>query len=249
MTARRARAALRRARARHHAALPGAARRAARARPAQPVRDRRGALREPVGPRLSRRTTWRSDGAARALSRTCRASRSPPPPTSSRAPTSSSGCSSAERASFVSSFDRPNIRYTHRREGQRARRSCCASSQRRARGRRRHRLLPVAQEGRGDRRLAERARHRRAALSRGLDADVRQRTPGPLPARGRPGDGGDHRLRHGHRQARRALRRPPRPAQEHRELLPGDRSRRPRRRCPPTPGWPTACRTWSTSAA
>ena len=39
-----------------------------------------------------------------------------------------------------------------------------------------------------------------------------------------------HRLRHGHRQARRALRRPSRPAEEHRGLLPGNRPRRPRRR-------------------
>ena len=42
----------------------------------------------------------------------CRASRSRPPPTRSRAPTSSSGCSWSEARQFVSSFDRPNIRYT-----------------------------------------------------------------------------------------------------------------------------------------
>ena len=33
-----------------------------------------------------------------------------------------------EARQFVSSFDRPNIRYTHRREEGRRRRSCCASS-------------------------------------------------------------------------------------------------------------------------
>ena len=41
--------------------------------------------------------------------------------------------------------------------------------------------------------------------------------------------GGDHRLRHGHRQAGRPLRRPPGPAEVRRGLLPGDRPRRPRR--------------------
>ena len=39
----------------------------------------------------------------------------------------------------------------------------------------------------------------------------------------------DRRLRHGHRQARRALRLPRRPAGQRRGLLPGDRPRRPRR--------------------
>ena len=41
--------------------------------------------------------------------------------------------------------------------------------------------------------------------------------------------GGDHRLRHGHRQGGRALRLPLQPAQEPGELQPGDRPRRPRR--------------------
>ena len=54
--------------------------------------------------------------------------------------------------------------------------------------------------------------------------------PGHLPAGGRRRDGGDRRLRHGHRQARRALRRPCGAAEIHRGLLPGDRPRGPRRR-------------------
>ena len=44
------------------------------------------------------------------------------------------------------------------------------------------------------------------------------------------GDRRDDRVRHGHRQARRALRRPCRNPQVDRGLLPGDRPRRPRRR-------------------
>jgi ATP-dependent DNA helicase RecQ len=56
----------------------------------------------------------------------------------------------------------------------------------------------------------------RAALPRRPGRRGAPPPPGPLPARGRHRDGGHHRLRHGHRQARRALRRPPGPAQEHR---------------------------------
>jgi ATP-dependent DNA helicase RecQ len=91
------------------------------------------------------------------------------------------------------------------------------------------------------------SRARRPALPRRHDAGDPRRAPEPLPARGRARHGGDHRLRHGHRQARRALRRPPRPAEE--------RSRATTRRpaapaataCRPRPGWPTACRTWCSS--
>ena len=57
----------------------------------------------------------------------------------------------------------------------------------------------------------------------GLDARTRSREPGAVPARGRPDHGRHDRVRHGHRQARRALHRPPRPAQVRRGLLPGDR--------------------------
>jgi hypothetical protein len=54
-------------------------------------------------------------------------------------------------------------------------------------------------------------------------------TAGGVPRGRRRGDGGDHRLRHGRRQARRPLRDPRRPAGRHRGLLAGDRPRRPRR--------------------
>ena len=82
----------------------------------------------------------------------------------------------------------------------------------------------------------------------GLDAPTRAAQPVPLPARGRRGHGRDDRLRHGHRQARRPVRRPPRPAQVGRGLLPGDRPGRVATACPPPPGWPTASPTSCSSA-
>ena len=241
-------AALRRARAHRHAAHAGAARFAARARPAVAVRDRRGALRQPVGPRLPRGLPARSSvlherfpgvprialtATADALTRADIVER-----LAARRARASSSAASTGRTSATRSSRRTK-RATQ----------LLALPARRARGRRRHRLLPVAQEGRRDRRLAERRGHHRAAVPRRARRRRAPAPPGPLPARGRHRDGRDHRLRHGHRQARRALRRPPRPAEEHRGLLPGDRPRRPRRRCPPMPGWPTAWPTSSTSAA
>ena len=68
------------------------------------------------------------------------------------------------------------------------------------------------------------------AYHAGLDKDVRaHRLEQFLEADAR-GDGGDHRLRHGRRQAGRPLRHPRRSAGLHRGLLAGDRPRRPRRR-------------------
>ncbi len=59
---------------------------------------------------------------------------------------------------FVSSFDRPNIRYQIVEKAN-GRKQLLDFIDDRASGRRRHRLLPVAQEGRGDRRIPERERH------------------------------------------------------------------------------------------
>ena len=81
-------------------------------------------------------------------------------------------------------------------------------------------LAAGAARGRAQRaRLSRRARGRRPAAGR--DA---------VPARGRADRLRDDRLRHGRRQARHPLRRPCRPAEVDRGLLPGDRPRRPRRR-------------------
>ena len=82
----------------------------------------------------------------------------------------------------------------------------------------------------------------------GLDAGVRAAQSVAVPPRGRRRDGRDDRVRHGHRQARRALRRAHRSAEVRRGLLPGDRPRRPRRRARRRRGWPTASATSSSSA-
>ena len=57
----------------------------------------------------------------------------------------------------------------------------------------------------------------------GLDARHPRRPPGALPARRRADHGGDDRVRHGDRQAGRAVRRAPGHAAIRRGLLPGDR--------------------------
>ena len=134
----------------------------------------------------------------------------------------------AEARLFVASFDRPNIRYTIVEKDEP----------------RKQLLRFIRDEHDGDAGIVycqsrKKVEETAAWLNTeglnalpyhaGLDADRAPPPPGPLPARGRHRDGGHHRLRHGHRQARRALRRPPRPAEEHRGLLPGDRPRRPRR--------------------
>ena len=70
----------------------------------------------------------------------------------------------------------------------------------------------------------------RDALSRRHDAGRPRQQPGHLPSGRRSRDGGDGGVRHGNRQAGRAVRRPCGAAEIHRGLLPGDRPRRPRRR-------------------
>ena len=133
---------------------------------------------------------------------------------------------------FVSSFDRPNIRY-----------SIVDKVDPRA-----QLLAFIREEHPGEagivyclsrRKVEETAAWlaaqglSRVALPRGYAGRGARRAPGAFPARGCRHHGGDDRLRHGNRQARRALRRPSGPAQEHRGLLPGNRargSRRPARR-------------------
>ncbi len=96
-------------------------------------------------------------------------------------------------------------------------------------GRVRHRLRAEPQGRRAPRRAPPRGRHRRRRLPRG---DGRRRSlahPGGVHPRRGARHLRDRRLRHGHRQAQRPLRRPPRPPEGPRELLPGDGARGPRR--------------------
>ena len=217
-------AAVRGAGARGHAALSGPAGHAACAWGIEPVRHRRGALREPVGPRLPARVPA-AHRAARALGRRAahRAHRHRRRHHARR----HRGAPAAAGSGAVRQQLRPAEHPLHDRREKGADAPAAAVHRAAARGRGRHRLLPVAQAGGRAGRHAVRARARRAALPRRARRRRAPAEPGPLPARGRYRDGGHHRLRHGHRQAGRALRRPPGHAQEHRGLLPGDRPRRP----------------------
>ncbi len=131
-------------------------------------------------------------------------------------------------AQFVSSFDRPNIQYRIEPKNQPLQQL----------------LALIRSEHPGDAGIVyclSRASVEKTAeflvengvvalpYHAGLDASVRAAQPVAVPARRRRRHGRDHRVRHGHRQAGCAVRRAPRPAEERRGLLPGDRSRRPRR--------------------
>ena len=116
----------------------------------------------------------------------------------------------------------------HRAE-ERPQAAAAAAPAHRARRRLGHRLLPDPRLGRAGRRVSGTERNRRAALSRRARQPHPRREPVALPPRGRRGHGRHDRVRHGHRQAGRAFRRPPRPAQVRRGLLPGDRPGGPRR--------------------
>ena len=93
----------------------------------------------------------------------------------------------------------------------------------------RHRLLRLAAQDRGARRISARQRRQGAALSRRHGAAGALAQSGYVPAGGRRRHGGDRGVRHGHRQARCALRAARRHAGQYRKLLPGNRPRRPRR--------------------
>ena len=68
-----------------------------------------------------------------------------------------------------------------------------------------------------------------ASYHAGLPARSARGAPGRIREARGYGDGRDHRLWPGRRQARRALHHPCRPARSYRDALPGDRPRRPRR--------------------
>ena len=149
----------------------------------QPVRHRRGALRQPVGPRLPAGVP-RADGAARALRRRAAHRAHGHGRRASPARTSSSGCSWKRRASSSAASTGPT--------------SATPSSRRRTPTTQLLRFIEREHEGdagivycQSRKRVEEIAQ----TLSEqgidalpyhaGLDADVRQRQPGPLPARGR----------------------------------------------------------------
>ncbi len=130
-----------------------------------------------------------------------------------------------EARQFVASFDRPNIQYRIEPKNEPKRQLL--------------RLLRTEHPGEAgivyclSRASVEKTASlpglgglRRAALSRrARRADPRVES-GQVPARGRADHGGHDRVRDGHRQAGRALRRAPRPAPVGRGVLPGDRAGR-----------------------
>ena len=131
---------------------------------------------------------------------------------------------------FVAGFDRPNLQIgiaprksaTRQLDGLLDRHAGASG----------HRLHPVAQGGGADGGAGGAPIGRwahGAALPRRHGPGRPRPAPGPLPDRRRRRHGRDHRLRHGHRQAGRPLRRPRQHPVDRRGLLPGDRPRRARR--------------------
>ncbi len=129
---------------------------------------------------------------------------------------------------FVSSFDRPNIRYRVVEKG----------------NARKQLLDFISAEHAGDAGivycLSRKKVDETAAFLKGegitalpyhagMTAEARQKNQARFQRDDGGGDRRDDRLRDGHRQTRRALCRAPRPAEEHRGLLPGDRARGARR--------------------
>ena len=182
-----------------------------------------------VGARLPARVP-RAASVCASCSRTCPSAPSPRPRPPGAATTSSPSSACATRRSFRASFNRPNLFYDVRPEARQPIGQLLALSARQA-ARLRHHLLPVA-------------RRRPTTLAAKLTADGFRARPPTTP--GSSGDerqrrqdafmhgrGAHHRrhdrLRHGDRQAGRALRGPLRPAEEPRGLLPGERPGRTRR--------------------
>ena len=189
-------------------------------------RDRRGPLRLAMGTRFpsrisaaarGRRGAWRRPDDRRDGDR-----RRADPRRDRRA-----GCSSRTPQVFVRSFDRPNLFLAMRPKTNATRQLV-------------ERLDAHAGESGiiycASRRRTEELAEEFAALGRralpyhaGLDHSVRAANQDAFLREDGVVDLRDHRLRHGHRQARRALRLSRRHAVLDRGLLPGDRPRRPRR--------------------
>ena len=146
------------------------------------------------------------------------------------------------------SFFRPNLRLSAYRKGGTTTRGPRRPARGAAQGRARAIVKLVARgagraasstpyRARRARRLADVLRERgvrAAAYHAGMEPTARSARPGRVRARRDRRRDRHHRLRHGHRQIERPLRDPPRHAAIDRELLPGDRPRGPRRRCPAT---------------
>ena len=201
---------------------PGAAHDRTHARGARPVahhslRHRRGALRLAMGSIVSARVR-RSLPASRALSgsshrRADRDRRRGDARGHRRE--ALRGCGRAVRARLRPSEHRARGGDEARLETTVAELRCAPS------GRERHRLLPVAEEDRGDGGVARRLRGARASLSRRHGNGGARRAPERLHDRAGGRHRRHHRLRHGDRQGRRALRVPHRSAGQHRSVLPG----------------------------
>ena len=121
------------------------------------------------------------------------------------------------RSVVVHSFDRPNIALAFAPKDQ-PRRQIADFLGRHGSGER-HRLLRLAQAHRGDRRGLQGRGLRRAALPRRHGPGRARPQPGRLPAGGWRRGRRHRRLRHGHQQARRALRLPRRHAESSRATI------------------------------
>ena len=140
------------------------------------------------------------------------------------------GCSSRTPGTSWPSFDRPNIQYRIVPE-ERARAAAARPAAHRAR-----RATPGivyclsrASVEKTAEFLVEQRHRRRCRTTRASTPGRAPRNQSRFLREDGLVDGRDDRVRHGHRQARRAVRRPPRPAEVGRGLLPGDRPRRARR--------------------
>ena len=132
------------------------------------------------------------------------------------------GLGLGEARHFVASFDRPNITYRIEPKNE-PRRQLLRLLRAEHPGAVRHHLLPDAIVDREDGGVPVLRGVRGAAVPRRAGLADPGGEPVAVPARGRADHGGHDRVRDGHRQARRPVRRPPRPAAVGRGLLPGDR--------------------------
>ena len=196
-------------------------------RPRAP-RRRRGALRQPVGPRLPPRLPADRRAPPRRRRRPDRGADRHRRRRDPRRDRRRGSSPARAPATFLRGFDRPNLVARLRAQGQpapagprlrrRAPRAAPASS-----------TAPAAPAPRRSAAALGEAGHTALAYHAGLAGRRPPPRRDPLPARGRARRLRDDRLRHGRRQARHPLRRPRRPAEVDRGLLPGDRPRRPRR--------------------